>query len=177
MDFTHRWVKGEGWQVLDPPVVPTVDEVNTWAITTMGHDSINAWVAWKARCEREGYEDTCEACHGHGSHEVYPGQRADADAWEREEPPSGDGWQLWETVSEGSPISPVFPDAEGLAQWLTTPASCWGATKRPMTISQARGFVGAGWAPSFIGNAGGIHGGDEFVGTEAVLRDYEVGQS
>lgn len=177
MDFTHRWTRGEGWQQLDPPVTPTVEDVNSWAIgSMMGHDAINAGVVWQARCEREGYTDTCEVCGGHGSVEVYPGQRADADAWEQEEPPTGDGWQLWETVSEGSPISPVFPDAEGLAQWLTTPASCWGATSRPMTISQASAFVGAGWAPSFVGNAGGIHHGDEFVGSEMVLRGFEDDQ-
>ena len=27
---------------------------------------------------------------------------------ERREPPIGDGWQVWETVSEGSPVTPVF---------------------------------------------------------------------
>ena len=33
------------------------------------------------------------------------------------EPPSGDGYQLWETVSEGSPMTPVFAAPEELAQW------------------------------------------------------------
>jgi hypothetical protein len=32
--------------------------------------------------------------------------------------PEGDGWQMWETVSEGSPISPVFATPEELARWL-----------------------------------------------------------
>lgn len=39
---------------------------------------------------------------------------------EKYEPPGGEGWQLWETVSEGSPISPVFGSPEELARWLTT---------------------------------------------------------
>lgn len=114
----------------------------------------------------------CTTCEAHGSLERYPGQRADADAWEPTDPPTGDGWQLWETVSEGSPISPVFADAESLAQWLTTEDACWGAMQTPMTIEQARGFVGAGWAPSFIGNAGGIHGGAEYVGSREALRGH-----
>lgn len=111
----------------------------------------------------------CATCDGEGTLERYPGQRAEAESWKREEPPRGDGWQLWETVSEGSPISPVFPDAEGLAGWLTTPAACWGAMDRPMTISQARAFVGAGWAPTLIGDGGGVHDGADYVGSQKVL--------
>lgn len=69
----------------------------------------------------------CPECEGHGSTEVYEGQRAEAEAWESTEPPSGDGWQMWETTSEGSPMSPVFATAEELARWLTdTGASTFG---------------------------------------------------
>jgi hypothetical protein len=176
MDFTHTWNPETRWQKIEPAVVPTAAQVNEWSLYAFGHDGINAGVVIRARCEREGVADTCATCEGHGSIEAYVGQRAEAETWEPTEPPTGDGWQLWETVSEGSPISPVFADAEGLAQWLTTPASCWGAMKRPMTIEQARGFVGARWAPSFIGNAGGLHEGAEFVGSEAVLRGHEEGE-
>lgn len=61
---------------------------------------------------------TCPTCKGYGSVEKYPGQRAEAEAWEYVEPPTGDGWQMWETASEGSPMSPVFATAEELARWL-----------------------------------------------------------
>lgn len=33
------------------------------------------------------------------------------------EPPTGDGYQLWETTSEGSPVSPVFADFDELCEW------------------------------------------------------------
>lgn len=33
------------------------------------------------------------------------------------DPPDGEGFQLWETTSEGSPISPVFTTPEELAEW------------------------------------------------------------
>lgn len=33
------------------------------------------------------------------------------------EPPEGDGFQLWETTTEGSPISPVFKSLEELCEW------------------------------------------------------------
>jgi hypothetical protein len=165
-DFTRRWVKDEGWVPLDPPVVPTPEEVNMWHIASFGHDAINASTAVRARCERDGQEVLCSHCAGHGSMEAYPGQRAEAEAWERTEPPTGEGWQLWETVSEGSPISPVFATAEDLAQWLTTPAARRGAMREPMGIEAARRFVQAGWAPSLMGSASeGITSGAEWVGT------------
>ena len=33
------------------------------------------------------------------------------------EPPKGDGYQLWETTSEGSPASPVFETLDKLCEW------------------------------------------------------------
>lgn len=172
-DFTHRWDPEKRWQKIDPPVVPTAEQVNRWSLSGFGHDAINASVVIRARCEREGIGDTCETCGGHGSREAYEGQRAEAEAWERTEPPTGEGWQLWETVSEGSPVSQVFASAEELAQWLTTEAGGKMAGRRPMAISAAREFVKVGWAPSVIENAGGIHDGADYVGTQAVLRDIE----
>lgn len=71
----------------------------------------------------------CPTCKGHGSVEKYDGQRAEAEAWEATEPPKGDGWQMWETTSEGSPMSPVFATPAELASWLArTGASMFGST-------------------------------------------------
>lgn len=66
--------------------------------------------------------DWCPTCKGHGSIEKYPGQRAEGEAWHEEDhsPPTGEGWQMWETTSEGSPMSPVFATPEELADWLAT---------------------------------------------------------
>ena len=41
-----------------------------------------------------------------------------SDMFDDIEPPSGEGYQCWETVSEGSPISPVFKTLDELCQWL-----------------------------------------------------------
>jgi len=35
------------------------------------------------------------------------------------EPPKGEGYQCWETTSEGSPISPVFKTFDDLCDWLS----------------------------------------------------------
>jgi hypothetical protein len=43
--------------------------------------------------------------------------------------PTGDGWQLWETTSEGSPVSPVFETAEALAGWCEEGATPFGSMR------------------------------------------------
>lgn len=39
------------------------------------------------------------------------------------EPPAGEGYQLWETTSEGSPISPVFETLSELSEWCAVHAT------------------------------------------------------
>jgi hypothetical protein len=177
--FTHTWTAEGGWVKKDPPVVPAAAEVNEWSLQGFGfgfgHDSTNSYIVIKARCAREGVPDTCATCGGNGHLEAYPGQRAEAEAWEPTPPPTGEGWQMWETGSEGSPASPVFPTAEELAQWLTTRegGKMAGPSRQPMTISQAREFVNAGWAPTLVLDAGGLHDGATYVGTARVLAKLE----
>lgn len=149
--FTHTWAKGGGWQPKDPMPVVTAAEVNTWSLSGMAHDSINCRVVVAAACERAGDPGKCLTCDGHGSTERYEGQRAEADAWTRTEPPVGDGWQLWSTTTEGHPMSPVFATGEALAWWMSQ-NNCLFASKRP-TYEAALKFVGDGWSPSMIGSA------------------------
>lgn len=134
----------------------------------LGHDAIDGWNAEKNVIAAAGLDaDTwgiCPSCGGHGSTEKYPTQRVDAEAWEPTEPPIGDGWQLWETVSEGSPISPVFATDEGLIGWLCSDAYRMGIST-PMQPNAARAFVRAGWAPSMVGSAAGLVPGEQFVGS------------
>jgi len=42
-------------------------------------------------------------------------------------PPKGDGYQLWETTSEGSPVSPVFASLDGLCEWCEENATTFGS--------------------------------------------------
>jgi hypothetical protein len=164
MDLTHTWSREDGWQKIEPPVTPTAEQVNEWSLRGFGHDGINASVAVRARCEREGVDDTCPTCQGHGSVEAYPGQRAEAEAWESTDPPQGDGWQLWETVSEGSPISPVFATSDELVAWMSDPAR----GDRWVPPATAAKFIADGWAPSFVGTPStGLVSGVEWVGHHA----------
>ena len=163
-DLTHTWTREAGWQPIEPPVAPTAEQVNEWSLTGLGHDGINSMVVVRARCKREGFDATCPTCKGHSSLEKYEGQRAEAEAWESTDPPKGDGWQLWETVSEGSPVSPVFATADELAGWMSNPER----GNRWVPAATAAKFITDGWAPTFVGNAGGgVMSGVEWVGHHA----------
>jgi hypothetical protein len=153
------------WRDGDWQKVPrTADEVNEEQRARrgfLGHDAINRMMLVRFRCERLGITEKCPDCDGHGCVEVYPGQRDEAEAWERTEPPVGDGWQVWETVSEGSPVTPVFRSPDMLARHLST-VGVWGKVYDYATAFQ---FVAAGWAPSMMASAStGVVDGVEAVG-------------
>lgn len=97
---------------------------------------------------------TCPVCNGTG---MDPAAAEAYEAWRRTDPPTGEGWQLWETVSEGSPISPVFARAEALIGWMCEPDA------KIRTIAWAQGYqrahaealvLGSGWAPSLAASDG-----------------------
>jgi hypothetical protein len=74
--------------------------------------------------ELAGYDpdewEKCKICDGHG---IHPDVLAASEAWQSEEPPEGEGYQLWETTSEGSPASPVFKTLDELCEWCETNAT------------------------------------------------------
>lgn len=156
-DFTHTWTKGEGWKPKDPPCVPTPEEVNVWSISGMGHDSINRWVCVTAACTRKGIEATCQACDGEG--ETWPSKEHKRlyDTWEAEQLPKGDGYQIWETVSEGSPISPVFATPEELAQYMA--AHPWGGDDGTSAETWLKFIKGPGWSVSLVMDGGELKNG------------------
>lgn len=117
----RTWVPGKDgergrWESL-PLTATEVNEANRRGGFD-GHDALNRGILIEYRCKRLGIKLRCGVCKGHGSIEVYPGQRDAQEAWEPTPPPTGDGWQMWSTTSEGSPMSPVFASAEELARWL-----------------------------------------------------------
>jgi hypothetical protein len=167
-DFTHTWTQGPGWQRRADGYIPTADEVNAWASSrAIGHDSINHWICVRARCKRLGIEVECKRCEGHGDLWSSPEVKRLHDEWAPEEPPAGEGWQVWETVSEGSPITPVMPTAEALARHLSGPGDAWIQSseasgrqtlrQRP-TYEDALAFVTDGWAPSMVIAGGALAG-------------------
>lgn len=111
------------------------------------HDQINKHICLEARAKKLGFiqqelkEAYCPRCSGNGTVYDPPEMEAKKDAWEPTEPPTGEGYQVWETVSEGSPISPVFPTADELVKWLVG---------KGYSPEAAVAFADAGWAPSMV---------------------------
>lgn len=133
----------------------------------LGHDAIDDYSAMKKIMATAGLPATwgqCQACSGTGED---PATRAASEAWRPTEPPKGPGWQMWETVSEGSPISPVFATAEALGQWCAD--NNGGSWRRPGPSYETwMGMIlGPGWAPSAVVVDGEVLGGVEGVGGHA----------
>jgi len=84
------------------------------------------------------------------------------DDWQPEEPPVGEGYQLWETVSEGSPITPVFKTPEELAAWLV--ANDTSLTRDTTFEEWCRMISGPGWAPSMVIDKNGLMSGVKAMG-------------
>lgn len=130
---------------------PTAAEVNQWAIVdSFGHDSINSSIVIKARCDRMHLAHDCATCKGSG--EIWESKWHEwlADNWDYVEPPKGEGWQVWENVSEGSPISPVFKTEKETVDWLV---------EQGYDRKGAQAFVKQGYAPSFVLTGGQLKSG------------------
>lgn len=165
VDFTHTW-NSRQWVEKVPAYVPTADEVNEWSISGFGHDSINCWIVCKAECNRRGHSSICSTCKGEGG--LWPSDKTKAayESWVETEPPDGPGYQMWETVSEGSPISPVFETPEALARWLAdTGASASG--DQTATYDQWLNVCKGAYAPTMVMDAKGLRSG------VAATEDYQ----
>jgi hypothetical protein len=84
----------------------------------LGHDGINRMLLVHFRCEQLGIPVACPTCEGETTVWRDAEHKAAYDTWTPPTVPEGDGWQLWETVSEGGPVTPVLTTAEALVDWL-----------------------------------------------------------
>ena len=154
---------GNCWLPESNGYVPTPAEVNEWSLHGLGHDSINSGTCVRARCEREGHAVNCLHCEGHGTIWRTKADEAAAEAWESTEPPAGDGWQMWETVSEGSPISAVCDSPESLARWMVDNEPRMGLDA-DTTYEQWLAMIRQGWCPSLVSNGGQVVTGAQAAG-------------
>jgi hypothetical protein len=161
MDFTRRprtdgqraelAATGGYWLKEDNGYIPTADEVNAWSFRGMAHDAINAHVCIEARCKREGVPDRCARCAGEGTLWPTPEIKQLCEDWKKVHPPTGEGFQLWETTSEGSPTSPVFATIEQLCEWCADNATTFGSFKA--SAEQWRQMLDANFVCHKEGNA------------------------
>lgn len=82
----------------------------------------------------------------------YEGAPPDRKYYRPWKPEEATWFQVWETVSEGTPVTPAFETREGLVDYLVANGDFWdqkrgeGGWERPA----AEEFVGSGWAPTAI---------------------------
>lgn len=108
-----------------------------------------------------GYEtDYCDLCEGEGTVSAripIPEPRKGTLGYD--ETLAQMGWQMWETTSEGSSISPVFRTPGELARWLAdTNASACGR-QGASCEEWLRMILSPGWTPSMVMDAGGLRSG------------------
>lgn len=137
-DFTHRprtpeqaeqLAKDGGyWMKKSNGYRPTPNEVNEWSLSGFSHDAINSYICIKAKLKRLGYPSRCAKCKGSGVLWPSPELRQKHARWRETKPPKGEGYQLWENCSEGSPVSPVFVTLDELCVWCETGATTFGSS-------------------------------------------------
>jgi hypothetical protein len=122
LGYTHHRDAEGNWIENNPPVRPTAEELQLSMLDVFSNSRIEYHLI-EGICEREGVLYLCQICEG--DIELWPSEedRKLYDEWQCQRPPAGEGYQLWSTVTEGTPNSPVFATPEELADFLAGPES------------------------------------------------------
>jgi hypothetical protein len=159
LELTHTWSPETGWVRRQDNYVPTAEEVNLWSQKSFGHDAINRWICVETRVKRLGVWGHCSLCEGKGHYWCEDKYEELYNAWESIEPPSGEGFQLWSTTTEGHPMSPVLPTPELLAQWLVENQVSTFGHETTTYESWLEFCKNERWAPTFVCDNGTIKSG------------------
>lgn len=149
--------EGRFYRLKEKGVCPTAAEINEAYQHGMGHDAINMWICVKARAQRMGIYGHCEHCKGEGRLWRDEEHKRLNNEWESTPPPEGPAYQIWETVSEGSPVSPAFMKPEDLARWMVRNDSS--VTSGTTFDGWVKFITKVGFAPSAIGVGDDIKSG------------------
>jgi hypothetical protein len=131
------------------------EQVNRWDFLQVGHDGINQHYLIEHRATRLGIWGYCPKCRGECVTYRSAAHRRSVEGWKPRELPEGDGYALWFTVTEGSPVSPVFETPKALADWLAVNHYSDGRFASWQWLK----LIEAGWCPSGISGPGGFMNG------------------
>lgn len=115
-----------------------------------GHDACDRWSATAKVVEAAGLPKDWGVCKTCGGDALDPTIAEAYNAWEDFDPPAGEGFQLWENTSEGSPVSPVFETLDQLCAWCTNNATTFGSSRA--TADQWRKMLDEGFVCHKEGN-------------------------
>lgn len=136
-----------------------------------GHDEVIARHGEAEYPKNEPYRSFCEYHGAPPDPEYYrPDWKPEDCTW----------WQVWETVSEGTPVTPPFATKDELVDYLVANGDFWDQSRRregcttmncePWSRKAAESFVhGSGWAPSMV-----IQGGVAMSSVEAMANMSET---
>lgn len=123
--------------------------------------AVREWQKGKDLWEEGNHPDQEKYEVGETSWEDWYGQRPDPDHYFPEFTEPREGWCLYETVSEGTPVTPVFESAEDLIDYLVENGDFVDQSRRargftaipcdPWPRNQAEQVVlNSGWRPSMV---------------------------
>lgn len=120
----HPWLTGipvcYGEYAPSPDIIDWIKTIAPdWEHQTLGGGQSKIARALLQMGGRDLDDWECPTCKGHG---IHPDDIAASEAWEPTEHPTGEGFQMWETTSEGSPKTPVFASLKELAEYCA--ANC-----------------------------------------------------
>lgn len=123
----------------DPPPKITAAFVNE--TNEIAHITHWDYALVMARATLRGVYGLCENCNGEGRVWEAESWKYLAEKYQNIPVPEGEGYQVWETVTEGSPVSPVFKTKDELIVWLVSQGT---------SLEGAKAFAESEWVPSLI---------------------------
>ena len=136
-----------------------------------GHDSCDNWTAEKKIIAAAGLSEDwglCPSCKGDA---IDPQVKSAYEAWVKTEPPTGAGYQLWETTSEGSPLTPVFATPEDLAHYCADNNVSSFGNRGESYETELEFITGTAWAPTMIIEGGIIKSGVNAIAALAKAKE------
>lgn len=147
----------------DDDTAPRSDRVGDY-VPLRDKDYVSACEEWMAGLDawRRG-ERNKFAGDGYDYFWEYEGNPPDKEHWRERRWTEAEAthYQMYETVSEGTPLTPPMPTLQALADYLVEHGDFWGQKRgthgydrgeKPVKWSReaADRFVGTGWAPSLV---------------------------
>ena len=128
----------------------------------------NGLYEWEYGVRPEYFTEDEDADIEYWEHDGGPPDRAYYRPWKDED---ATWYQVWETVSEGTPVSPPFATQEELVDYLVENGDFWDQSRRkkgcttmncdPWKREHAERFVKVGSAPSMVHDSKGLRSGVE----------------
>lgn len=125
----------------------------------MGHDSCDKWNAVKKFLKAADMPESWGNCPHCGGDGIKPEIREVYESWKETPVPSGEGYQIWSTTTEGNPMTPVFVTPEELARHCTDNRVSTFGNDTANYATWLKFIKGPGWAPSMAGNSSGLESG------------------